>query len=58
MSGEWSEAQCLKQFLDAFDPNPDGTLTFDEFVMYYSGVSASIDSDAYFDVMMRNSFKL
>ncbi|XP_002156174.1 calcyphosin-like protein [Hydra vulgaris] len=60
LSGEWTEDQCYRQFLDAFDTpdSCDGTITLEEFINYYSGVSASIDNDAYFDLMMRNAYKI
>jgi Ca2+-binding EF-hand superfamily protein len=60
ISGEWTEDQCLMEFLDSFQgPNEkDDKVTEDEFFNYYSGVSASIDGDAYFDLMMRNAWKL
>ncbi|WAR23281.1 CAPSL-like protein [Mya arenaria] len=59
LNGEWTEERCLRVFLDSFDSNDkDGKVTNDEFLNYYSGVSASIDSDAYFDLMMRNAWKM
>ncbi|XP_064605115.1 calcyphosin-like protein isoform X1 [Liolophura sinensis] len=60
LNGEWSEEQCLRQFLDVFDTvnNKDGKVTPEEFMNYYAGVSAHIDSDAYFDLMMRTAWNL
>ncbi|CAF0795601.1 unnamed protein product [Rotaria sordida] len=60
MNGEWSEDQVLRQFLDCFDygKHKDGIVTREEFIDYYSGVSASVDNDMYFDLMMRNSWKI
>ncbi|XP_062509594.1 calcyphosin-like protein [Corticium candelabrum] len=59
-NGEWTEAQVFADYLKKFDsPNdPDGKVLFEEFLNYYSGVSASVDDDLYFDLMMRNAWKL
>ncbi|XP_076064340.1 crustacean calcium-binding protein 23-like [Oratosquilla oratoria] len=58
LSGEMTEDQILKLFIKKFENNTsvDGKITRDEFHDYYSGVSASIDQDAYFDLMMRNAW--
>ncbi|XP_025110763.1 calcyphosin-like protein isoform X2 [Pomacea canaliculata] len=59
LNGEWTEDQCLRTFLDSFDSqDKDGKISKEEFDNYYAGVSASIDNDAYFDLMMRNAYGL
>lgn len=57
-NGEWTEEQVFKDFLKTYDANNDDKITMDEFMNYYSGVSASVDNDVYFDLMMRQSWKL
>ncbi|KAM6985745.1 calcyphosine-like b isoform 2-T2 [Aplochiton taeniatus] len=59
-NGEWTEEQVFRTFLDSFDSpyDKDGKVTKEEFENYYSGVSASIDSDVYFILMMKSSWKL
>ncbi|XP_071658151.1 calcyphosin-like protein isoform X2 [Patagioenas fasciata] len=59
-NGDWTEDQVFKAFLDNFDSpyDKDGKVTTEEFMNYYAGVSASIDTDVYFIVMMKNAWKL
>jgi len=47
------------EFMKLWDTQvQDGIVTIDEFFDYFKDVSASIDSDDYFALMMRNSWKL
>ncbi|XP_068630798.1 calcyphosin-like protein isoform X2 [Battus philenor] len=60
MSGEETADVVMTRFLANFDG--EGTtgakVTLEEFMNYYSGISVSIDNDCYFDLMMRQSYKL
>ncbi|XP_027734536.1 calcyphosin-like protein [Empidonax traillii] len=60
LNGDWTEDQVFRAFLDNFDSHydKDGKVTKEEFMNYYAGVSASIDSDTYFIIMMKSAWKL
>ena len=60
MSGAKSADAVLREFLDTFDVGGevDGKVTRDEFVNYYTNISASIDNDDYFELMIRNAWHI
>lgn len=63
-SGKRTEDEVLKEFLETFEQHystihgtkSDGQVTPDEFLEYYANVSANIDNDAYFELMMSNAW--
>ncbi|NWV24196.1 CAPSL protein, partial [Origma solitaria] len=59
-NGDWTEDQVFRAFLDNFGTpyDRDGKVTIEEFLNYYAGVSASIDTDIYFIIMMKTAWKL
>ena len=58
-SGKKTPEDVYMEFMSQWDTQvADGIVTFDEFMEYFRDVSASIDTDEYFDVMMRNAWKI
>lgn len=60
-SGEWDEKQVFTEFLNRYEPDAatrDGTVTEEEFIKYYTGVSANLDSDAHFELLLRQAWKI
>lgn len=54
VSGRRSEREVLREFLDTYDGgDKDGLCHLHEFEAYYAGVSASIDHDEFFEIMMK-----
>jgi len=60
LSGATTAAAVLREFLDTFDVGGevDGKVTKEEFVNYYSNISASIDNEDYFELMIRNAWHI
>ena len=60
LKGAKTPDEVLREFLDTFDVGGviDGKVTFEEFQNYYRNVSASIDRDDYFELMLRNAWHL
>lgn len=59
ITGKRSQSDILKEFLDSFDcGEKDGKVHASEWLKYYSNVSASIDDDDYFELMIRNAWHI
>merc|ERR1719446_448760 len=59
-AGKKTEEEVILEFIETFEVRGvvDGTITKDEFVEYYKNISASIDDDAYFVLMMNSAWKM
>jgi hypothetical protein len=60
IAGRRTAAEVLQEFLETFDVGGvvDGKITKDEFLNYYRNISASIDEDVYFELMIRNAYHI
>ena len=59
ISGKLSAEQALLNFMGVWETHKkDGIVTRAEFEDYYKDLSAGIDSDDYFETMVRNAWKL
>ncbi|OMJ86586.1 hypothetical protein SteCoe_11872 [Stentor coeruleus] len=64
--GKKTEDEVLCEFLDTLEVHHamfkggdrDSKVTFDEFCEYYAHISASIEDDRYFELMMKNAWNL
>jgi len=57
--GKKSKQAILEEFLSQWDTvKKDGIVTPDEWIEYYKDVSASIDDDDYFELMIRNAWHI
>uniref|UniRef100_A0A6U7ZZX4 EF-hand domain-containing protein n=1 Tax=Eutreptiella gymnastica TaxID=73025 RepID=A0A6U7ZZX4_9EUGL len=50
--------QVRQEYLGGWDLNGDGVVSAEEFMDYYEDVSTGIDSDEYFELMMRNAWHM
>merc|ERR1711939_1293140 len=59
-AGRKTHGEVMKEFLGLWDSEtaPDGKVTYVEFTDYYRDISASIDSDDYFELMIRNAWHI
>lgn len=66
VEGRKTEKQVLEDFLHTFEMansiknggQPDGIVTLEEFIEYYTNISANIDDDAYFAQMINSAWNL
>ncbi|KAJ1433327.1 hypothetical protein B484DRAFT_360090, partial [Ochromonadaceae sp. CCMP2298] len=57
-SGKKTTKEAARDFMAQWDKSRDGLVSPEEFEDYYKDVSASIDDDDYFELMMRNAWRI
>ncbi|CUE85253.1 calcium-binding protein, putative [Bodo saltans] len=58
LSGESTSDEVLLEFVSLWNRNSDAVVSWWEFLDYYKTLSASIENDDYFELMMRNCWHL
>ena len=54
VNGAWTREKAQAEFIKSWDTNKDNRIEKDEFFNYFEWVSAGIDSDDYFELVIRN----
>eukprot|EP01062_Namystynia_karyoxenos_P070913 TRINITY_DN6630_c0_g1_i1.p1 TRINITY_DN6630_c0_g1~~TRINITY_DN6630_c0_g1_i1.p1 ORF type:complete len:575 (+),score=199.77 TRINITY_DN6630_c0_g1_i1:78-1727(+) len=58
LDGSRTVEEVLQEFISDWDKDGNGTITEEEFIDYYSDLSAGIDDDRYFELMIRNAWHI
>eukprot|EP00758_Cryptobia_borreli_P013501 Tbor_TRINITY_DN5840_c0_g1::TRINITY_DN5840_c0_g1_i14::g.5976::m.5976 len=60
IAGRSSPEEMVNKYLSNFDnpTNPDGIVTFEDFINYYVGVSSNMESDEHFELLMIRTWAL
>ena len=58
MTGAKTPEEVIQEFSKDWDRNGDTIITEDEFIEYYKDLSAGIDDDTYFELMLRNAWRM
>lgn len=58
LAGKSTAEEVLREFMEVWDRNKDGQVTREEFLEYYADIGANIDSDDYFELMIRNAWHI
>jgi len=60
VNGDEDKEEIMKRFLATFEEgeNPSAKITLEEFLNYYAGISATIQEDGYFDLLLREEYNI
>ncbi|GBG24610.1 Calcyphosin [Hondaea fermentalgiana] len=58
MQGRMTPEEALRQFMAVWDKNSDDLVEWKEFLDYYKDLSAGIERDDYFELLIRNAWHL
>eukprot|EP01061_Rhynchopus_euleeides_P042891 TRINITY_DN7480_c0_g1_i2.p1 TRINITY_DN7480_c0_g1~~TRINITY_DN7480_c0_g1_i2.p1 ORF type:complete len:365 (+),score=144.40 TRINITY_DN7480_c0_g1_i2:73-1167(+) len=58
LSGSKTPEEVIQVFAQDWDRDGNSIITESEFIEYYKDISAGIDDDAYFELMLRNAWRM
>ena len=58
LKGQKTQDEVMQEFASSWDKSGDGVITWEEFLDYYHDLSANIENDEYFELMIRNAWHI